>query len=280
MDTATEPIDAPDGDAPAGEPAPPSGLQPADLDAYRRPTAFLDSTHPVVVAFAERHTAGAADEAEQASRLFRAVRDGIRYDPYSVSGDPAAYRASAVAGVESAYCVPKAVLLAASARAVGIPARVGFADVRNHLQSEKLRQRMGTDLFVCHGFTELHLGGRWLKATPTFNVELCERFGVAPLDFDGTSDALLHQNAAGGGRYMEYVRDRGAFVDLPLDWLLAMLRHHYGAGMVGSRGGPDPAGDRLGAPDVVDDGPTSAAADEMFAPGPGSAGDPDPVSRV
>jgi len=276
VDTTPDPLVDPDGDAPAGEPAPPAGLQPTDLDAYRRPTRFVDSGHPVVVAFAERHTAGAADEARRASLLFRAVRDGIRYDPYSVSGDPEAYRASTVATVEAAYCVPKAVLLAASARAVGIPARVGFADVRNHLQSEKLRERMGTDLFVCHGFTELHLGGRWVKATPTFNIELCERFGVAPLEFDGTEDALLHQNAAGGGRYMEYVSDRGAFVDLPLDWLLAMLRHHYGAGLVAAPGpGPDHAGTAAGG-DACDRG--HGPADEMFAPVAGPP--PTPVTGV
>ncbi len=219
--------------ADGAEPEPPADLQPddLDLDAYRQPTAFLDSQHPAVRALAERATAGAGDGAARASRLFRAVRDGLRYDPYSVSTDPERYRASAVVAMDAAYCVPKAVLLAAAARALGIPARVAFADVRNHLQSERLRQTMGTDLFICHGFTEMHLGGRWLKATPTFNVELCQRFGVSPLEFDGTSDALLHAFDAEGQRHMEYVRSRGAFVDLPLPWLLAMLRHHYGAGI-------------------------------------------------
>ena len=216
-----------------GEPRPPADLQPDDLDleAYRRPTAFIDSDHPAVRAFAGQAAADATDDAGRASLLFRAVRDGLRYDPYSVSTDPGRYKASAVVSMDAAYCVPKAVLLAAAARALEIPARVAFADVRNHLQSERLRQTMGTDLFICHGFTELHLGGRWLKATPTFNVELCQRFGVPPLEFDGTSDALLHAFDAGGQRHMEYVRSRGAFADLPLPWLLAMLRHHYGAGI-------------------------------------------------
>ncbi len=213
---------------PLPEPSPPAGLQPEAVDAYRQPTEYLDSETAAVVEFARRVTAGASHDAERASLLFTAVRDGIRYDPYRVSGHRDDYRASSVVGVDAAYCVPKAVLLGASARAVGIPARIAFADVRNHLQSKKLFEQMGTDLFVCHGFTELHVNGRWLKATPTFNVELCERFGVAPLAFDGTADAVLHEYDARGGRHMEYVRFRGAFVDLPMDWLLAVLRWHYG----------------------------------------------------
>ena len=230
------------------EPSPPTGLQPESLDAYLQPTEFIDSDDAAVIEFARRSTSGASSDVERAGLLYRAVRDGIRYDPYSVSGDRADYRASSILGVDAAFCVPKAVLLAAAARAVGIPSRVGFADVRNHLQSDKLREQMGTDLFVCHGFTELYLNDRWFKVTPTFNVELCERFGVAPLDFDGTSDALLHEHDARGGRHMEYVHDRGAFVDLPFEWLLAMLRHYYGDNF--------PTGAT----------PSSAEPDEMFAP--------------
>jgi len=198
-----------------------------DLRRCTAPTTFVDSDHPDVVAFA-RDKAGGAIGAAAATRLFYAVRDGIRYDPYAVSNDPADYRASSIVHRTAAFCTPKAILLAASARASGIPARLGFADVRNHLQSEKLRERMGTDLFVFHGYAELWLQGRWLKVTPAFNAALCERFGVAPLDFDGTNDAIFQAFAADGRRYMEYVRDRGSYEDLPLDEMLATLRDAYG----------------------------------------------------
>jgi transglutaminase-like putative cysteine protease len=129
-----------------------------------------------------RHTvtAGASDPRERAVALYYAVRDGIRYDPYSVQAAPQAYRASSIVQAPAAFCVPKAILLAAAARDIGIPARLGFADVRNHLASEKLRARMGTDLFVFHGYTDLYLDGGWRKATPAFNRELCSRFGVPP----------------------------------------------------------------------------------------------------
>jgi transglutaminase-like putative cysteine protease len=159
--------------------------------------------------------------------LFLAVRDGWRDDPYDTSDDPDDYRASAVLGTTRAWCVPKAVLLTAAARAAGIPARLGFADVRNHLQSARLLERMGTDLFAWHGYSELHLDGRRLKVSSAFNRELCERFGTKVLDFDGTADALMHPYDAAGNRHMEYVRSRGSFDDLPLDAMLATFAEVY-----------------------------------------------------
>ena len=183
-------------------------------------TAFIDSHDPVVVEFVRSATEGASSERDKARRLFAAVRDQIRYDPYSVSSEPGDYRASAVIERRVGYCVPKAVVLAAAARSAGIPARLGFSDVRNHLQSARLSELMGTDIFVFHGYAELHLEGTWRKATPAFNASLCARFGVAPLEFDGTEDALLHQFTGDGSRHMEYVRDRGVYVDLPLERIL------------------------------------------------------------
>ncbi len=170
---------------------------------------------------------GATSDEERAVRLFHVVRDGIRYDPYAVSRDPGDYRASTVLTRPAAYCIPKAVLLTALARGVGIPARLGFADVRNHLASEKLLARLGTDLFVFHGFTEFWLARRWVKATPAFNIELCERFGVRPLEFDGRSDALFHEYSADGRRHMEYVAQRGSFADLPLEEIMRAFAIHY-----------------------------------------------------
>ena len=189
---------------------------------------FADSDHPDVIAFAEAATAGATTDREKAVALFYAVRDGIRYDPYVMTDDPDIYRASAVLEAKVGYCINKSVLLAAAARAVGIPARLGFADVRNHLNTEKLRERLGgTDLFLWHGYTEFLLDGRWVKVTSAFNIELCERFGVLPLDFDGEHDALLHPFTADGRDHMEYVRERGSFDELPFDEIMSDFRATY-----------------------------------------------------
>jgi transglutaminase-like putative cysteine protease len=199
-----------------------------DHAEYLRPTWFLDCDNPEVSRRAERLCAGAADDRERAVRLFYAVRDRLRYDPYSITADPADYRASAIARRQCAYCIPKAVLLTALARSVGLPARLGFADVRNHLASPKLLAQLGTDLFVFHGYTEFWLAGRWVKATPAFNIGLCERFGVRPLEFDGTTDSVFHEFSADGRRHMEYVAERGSFADLPFDEIIRAFAEHYG----------------------------------------------------
>jgi transglutaminase-like putative cysteine protease len=118
--------------------------RPAHLTA----TAFIDSDHQAVRGFAQRAVEGATETHEQIGRLFALVRDEIRYDPYTVSADPTDYVAGNVIERGAAYCVPKAVVLTAGARSLGIPARLGFSDVRNHLQSERLAALMGTDVFV------------------------------------------------------------------------------------------------------------------------------------
>jgi len=209
-----------------------------DLEPYLVPTWFIDCDSPAVRHRAEEVAAGAASDEERATRLFYAVRDGIRYDPYSITGDPGGYRASTVLAQRTAYCIPKAVALTALARAAHIPARLGFADVRNHLASEKLLARLGTDLFVFHGCTEFWLAGRRVKATPAFNIELCERFGVRPLEFDGRSDALFHEYSADGRHHMEYAAERGSFADLPFEEIMGAFAACYGHIAEGAGLGP------------------------------------------
>ena len=185
------------------------------MSEYLSPTPAIDSDHPDVRAFAHEHAQGASDR-ERAVALYLAVRDGLRYDPYRMDLSDEGMRASTALRLGQGWCVPKATLLAAAARAVGIPARLGFADVQNHLSTEKLRRTMGSDVFVWHGYTQLWLDGAWRKATPAFNLSLCEKFGLLPLDFDGVHDSLYHPFDRAGQRHMEYLNERGHFQDLPL----------------------------------------------------------------
>lgn len=199
-----------------------------DPSAYLGATWFIDTEHPRVREFAERVSEGADTGVRVAQQLFVAVRDGLRYSPYAARvNDPDNFRASSVLTSPATWCVPKAVVLTAVARAQQIPARIGFADVKNHLSSEKLSSLMGTDLFLWHGYTELFVEGRWTKVTPAFNRALCARFGVEPIEFDGLHDALMHAFDGGGTRFMEYVNDRGTYPDLPYERLTQDLRSHY-----------------------------------------------------
>jgi transglutaminase-like putative cysteine protease len=211
------------------------------LDQFRRPTTFVDSDAENVVAFARRVCDGATDEIAKAVRLYYAVRDGIVYTPYCDFRSIETFRASACLTRGSGFCVAKAGLLAAAARAAGIPARVGFADVRNHLTTPRLRQLMGTDLFYYHGYAELYLGGKWVKATPAFDRGLCERFGVRPLEFDGQQDALFHPYDVAGRRHMEYVRDRGPVADIPVGAIMETFEACYPGLAAGPASAPTPA---------------------------------------
>ncbi|PND54366.1 transglutaminase [Mycobacterium sp. ENV421] len=197
------------------------------LSVFLAPTRFIDSAHPCVIAFARAAVRGSESDTARAAQLFSAVRDRIRYNPYTIRADEQSFRASEVTQATDSWCVPKAVLLTAAARAVGIPARLGFADVRNHLSTPKLREVMGTDLFVYHGYTEMYLNECWVKASPAFNSELCARFGVPPLEFDGRTDALLHAYDGRGRRHMEYVNDRGWYTDVPFDEMMTAFRETY-----------------------------------------------------
>jgi transglutaminase-like putative cysteine protease len=190
-------------------------------EQYLAPTYFLDFDTPAVARFAEEACRGAGGEREKAVALYYAVRDGIRYDAYRIDLSRDGFRASRALANGYGFCISKAALLSASARFCGIPARMGFGDVRNHLSTEKLRQKMKTDLFVFHGYSELWIDGRWVKATPAFNLGLCTKFGVLPLEFDGRTDSLFHPFKADGSLHMEYVRDRGVFADIPFDLIHA-----------------------------------------------------------
>jgi transglutaminase-like putative cysteine protease len=187
----------------------------ASTPATLAPTPQVDADHPAVAEFAQRHAQG-GDDRQRAVALYYAVRDGFRYDPYRIDLSPHGMRASTVLKVGHGWCVTKAALLAAACRAVGIPARLGYADVRNHLSTARMRETMQTDIFVWHGYVDIWLQGAWRKATPAFNLSLCERFGLLPLEFDGVEDSIYHPFDRAGNRHMEYVRQRGAFDDMPL----------------------------------------------------------------
>ncbi|PRQ04323.1 Transglutaminase-like superfamily protein [Enhygromyxa salina] len=208
---------------------------------YLDPNPFVDSDHPAVVAYARQHGVGATPR-DAAVALYYAVRDGFRYNPWNVKLRAEDFSASSVLLRErslGAHCVDKATVLAACARVIGVPSRLHFANVRNHIGTARLEARLGSNLLVYHGYCELWLDERWVAATPAFNRELCERLGVAPLEFDGREDSVFQEYDREGGQFMEYVDDHGVHHDVPLDDMIAAWQRHY-PGILASGSWPKP----------------------------------------
>lgn len=192
-------------------------------------TEFLDYDHPVVsdfVAKALGKTGGATD-IEKAVKLYYAVRDGILYDVYDADLSRAGLTASAILSRGRGFCVHKSIVYAAAVRSVGIPSRIVYGDVRNHLASPRLRELVGGDIFRFHSLASVRLEGRWVKATPVFNKLLCRLYGMTPLEFDGRSDSLYHPFDAQGRQHMEFLKFHGDFDDVPYDLVVGGIREAH-----------------------------------------------------
>lgn len=194
---------------------------------YLQPTATINADHPEVIAFARRVIGGATDPLEQATRLTLAVRDEFYYDPYKFDFSVAGMSASRVLEQGHGWCVTKSGLLVAACRALGIPARVGYADVHNHLSTRRLREVINSDTYYWHGYASLYLRGKWVKATPVFNIQLCQKLKMMPLEFDGLTDSIMQACDAQGNRHMEYLNMRGEYFDIPVQEIEAAFARYY-----------------------------------------------------
>jgi transglutaminase-like putative cysteine protease len=197
-------------------------------DDYLAAGPCIESDRPEIIELARKISAGAADQVETARRLFYWARDRLVYDAACPFWAEEHYRASAVVRAGRGFCIQKAVVLAALARAVGLPARLVFADLRNLRMSAQLRQLMGSDLFVYHCYNQIWLGGRWVKMVCSFDRELSLRHDYPPVEFDGINDALFAAFDQSGRPFMEYVCEHGPRFEVPLAEVLAAWRSVYG----------------------------------------------------
>lgn len=208
--------------------------QSETMAPYLQPTHYIDSDSKPVVDFALDVCNQLSNNKQKAIALYYAVRDGIYYDVHAVTLKPECYTASYVLAERKGFCIQKSILLTAVCRAAGIPSRVGFSDVRNHLATEKLIHAMKTDIFYFHGYNEIFINNRWIKCTPAFNKELCSKFGVAPLEFDGEHDSVFHPYDPAGHKFMDYICHHGTFADFPYERMVSVLKqgypHLFGAG--------------------------------------------------
>ena len=191
---------------------------------YLDPGKYVYSNHPAVVSYAQENVGEAKTVRQKVLKFYYTIRDNIRYDPYMPIADRTSYRASDAVISKRGWCVPKAALLAACCRIYGIPARPGYADVKNHLATQRLLDLLGTDVFAWHSYCDIYIDGKWVKATPAFNLALCEKFGLKPLEFDGQNDSLFHEFDQKGNKHMEYIQDRGIFQMFLLKKYLPPLR--------------------------------------------------------
>lgn len=185
-------------------------------------TRFFDIGDQELIKYAEIKTAAFGTAAEKAIALYYAVRDEVLYDPYQCLLTPEQFCASQILACRQGFCMSKALLLATLARCIGIPSLIGFADVLNHLATPKMEKILKNDLYF-HGYAALYLNGKWLKVSPAFNISMCEKFDSRPLEFDGKSDALLHQYDMKNRLHMEYLTDYGAATDLPYQQVIDEL---------------------------------------------------------
>ena len=200
---------------------------------YLSSTEIIDSDNQSIIDYASDVLKNTEDDPiSKAIKLYYAVRDVIWYDPYLPFYRPEHYRASHVLKKGRAFCIGKASLLCALGRVCGIPSRVGFATVRNHLATRQLIEFLGTDLFVYHGFVEFYLADHWVKATPAFNIELCRKHKVLPLEFNGREDSIFHPFNTDKKQFMEYVDDHGTYADIPVGEILRGWEKIYGKNRV------------------------------------------------
>lgn len=197
------------------------------MQEYLAETKFIDFSNKNLQSYFTETIAGKNSGTAKIVGLYYAIRDDIRYDPYHIIMQPEAISASLTFERKYGYCIEKSILLCAAGRWAGIPSRLGFSIVRNHLASEKFLAMLRSDLFVFHGYNEFFIDGKWVKCTPAFNKELCAKHGTTPLDFDGKNDSIFQPFSPDGKEYMEYIHEYGTFADFPYFMFESELRKYY-----------------------------------------------------
>jgi transglutaminase-like putative cysteine protease len=197
------------------------------MERFVTPTYFIDSDTNLVLETANKIIGDSEDIREKVTRLFYWTRDKIKYDAYTLTSFKRHYKSSRIIQEKKGWCVQKAVVLASLARAVEIPARLHFADIQNHQTTEKLKNHIGTNIFLYHGYTDFFIGKKWIKATPAFNKELCDKYGLPVVEFDGLNDAILPEFTLNGEKYIDYLKDRGTAHDLPFKEIFRVFVENY-----------------------------------------------------
>lgn len=195
------------------------------MEKYLKSTDFLDFEHPTFNTFCAS-IPNELSQVELVKWLYLKVRDGFLYDPYHLDLRPEGLVASTICTKKRAWCVEKSIVLAALARKYGIPSRLGFANVINHIGVEKLLTYLQKKEIVFHGYVELFIENQWVKCTPAFDKRICALSKVEPLVWDGKTDSMF-QAFDDQRKFMEYTHFYGDFEDVPVDLMNLEMKKHY-----------------------------------------------------
>ncbi|MAD96571.1 MAG: transglutaminase [Flavobacteriaceae bacterium] len=194
---------------------------------YSKSTFFFDTQSKEIQDIIADYQSNSLSKKEITIGLYNFVRDHWRYNPFKISFVKENYKASEIAKRDQGNCIEKSIILITCLRALGIPARLHLGKVKNHIAVESLTKKLGTNELTPHGMVNVFLDGKWLKMSPAFNKELCERFQVEPLEFDGENNSFLQQYNSHGDEFMEYIEDYGFFEDVPIDFMIQNLKDNY-----------------------------------------------------
>ena len=191
------------------------------MEGYLKCTEIIDCDTEAVRDKAHQLTSGLQTDKEKAISLYYFVRDEIKHNAYAPLHDPDRYKASNTLQAGNGICQQKAILLVALARAIGIPARVGLIDIRDHLISDTFREMIGgINILPLHGYAELYLDGKWIHASPAYDIEICRRKRFVPVEFDGVNDAKDSPHDLDGNPHVEHLKYHGPYDDFPWDDIL------------------------------------------------------------
>ena len=198
-------------------------------DKYLKPTFFIDSDSEKIKTMANNLESSSNSKKELSIQTFEFVRDNIPYTIKDFQIDSRArFKASSVLDAQRGFCITKSILLVALLRANNIPARLHFADIINHRSTQHFRELMGgTNVFIFHGYAEVFLD-KWYKLTPSFESSLCKKHDYPLCVFTGTNDAILKTHDLKGRLFVDYIKDRGVYADLPFDDMVQAFLEFYG----------------------------------------------------
>jgi len=197
------------------------------MKKYLEATYFFDYNTEEIQNQITDLKSGSLSDTEKAVACYLNVRDGWRYNAYNLYFKKEKWKASVIAKEKEAHCIDKSTLLITFLRALGIPARIHLAKVKNHIAVEKLMEKLGTNELSPHGMVDVFLNEKWVKASPAFNATLCEKCNVAPLDFDGKNDSVFQEYNRDGKEFMEYQEIYGEYEDVPLEKIKEIFNAHY-----------------------------------------------------